>query len=84
MHSHESVQLFSKITAHYVVSFWQAYYQGEPHPGIRVHGRVITLRNVPTKGVKFEAKCFEYITWRLDVLRIRKYIHVVGIFKNLF
>lgn len=51
---------------------------------LRVHGRVITLRNVPTKGVKFEAKCFEYITWRLDVLRIRKYIHVVGIFKNLF
>lgn len=35
MHSHESVQLYSKITAHYVVSFWQAYYQGEPHPGIK-------------------------------------------------
>lgn len=49
---------------------------------LRVHGRVIPLRNVPTKGVKFEAKCFEYITWRLDVLRIREYIHVVDIFKT--
>lgn len=51
---------------------------------LKVYGCVIIFRNVFIKGVKFEVKCFEYIIWCLDVLRICKYIYVVGIFKNLF
>lgn len=50
MHSHESVQLYSKITAHYVVSFWQAYYQGEPHPGIKSQRTCYNTQKCSYKG----------------------------------